>query len=132
MAVPDGETLRLQRGCQGSQHVFTSLRVFGARDERLRVQVRIQRAADEQVVSAPLDLRLPTEEDPEPGFVRITGLTPVIEAPRDVLGKEVIVSGSVQEQDGAAATATLRGLVEWGPDSCGASRALGQSRVTAP
>jgi len=118
-AIDDDQTLRLQRGCQGSQHIFTSLRVQGAAAGPLQVSVTVLRQADAVVVSTPFTLRLPAEPTDDPQVVQITGLTPVIEVPRDVLGKQVTIRAQVESSDGARGSGQLRGSVEWGLDSCG-------------
>lgn len=118
-AIDDDQTLRLQRGCQGSQHIFTSLRVQGAAAGPLQVSVTVLRQADAAVVSTPFTLRLPAEPTDDPQVVQITGLTPVIEVPRDVLGKQVTIRAQVESSDGARGSDQLRGSVEWGLDSCG-------------
>lgn len=118
-AVPDGETLRLQRGCQGSQHIFTSLHIQPAVSGSLHVSVTVLQKADAKVVSAPLSLRLAAEPTNDPQAVQITGLTPVIEVPRDVLGREVLIRAQVESSDGARGSGQLLGVVEWGLDSCG-------------
>jgi hypothetical protein len=65
-------------------------------------------------------LRLASEPTSDPQAVQITGLTPVIEVPRDVLGREVLIQAHVESIDGAHGEGQLRGAVEWGLDSCGA------------
>lgn len=117
--VRDGETLRLQRGCQGSQHIFTSLRIQPASAGPLQVSVTVSRQADGVVVSAPLSLRLPAEPSDDPHAVQLTGLTPVIEAPREVVGHEVLIRAEVTSSDGSHGEDQLVGTVEWGLDSCG-------------
>lgn len=116
-----GATLPLQRGCQGSQHIFTSVRILGAATGLVRVRVDIVRADDDAGVSVPIDVRLTPEPDSLSDLAsRVTGLTPVVEVPRDVLGAEAIVRVSVEDESGALDTAEMRGVVAWGPDSCGA------------
>jgi len=117
----DGATLDLQRGCQGSQHIFTSVRVAGASGFYARVSVQIVRVDDGAPVSVPFDVRLPFEVDPLSDRVRrVTGLTPVIEVPSDVLERAVEVRVIVSDELGESAHATMRGMVRWGADSCGA------------
>ncbi|HEU4405688.1 MAG TPA: hypothetical protein VFS43_10390 [Polyangiaceae bacterium] len=117
----DGAVLLLQRGCQGSQHVFTSLLAEGARGPSGRVEIGVYRADDGALVSVPLDVRLPFEPDPSSGTARrITGLTPVIEAPSDVIEREVEVRAALTDDEGRRANASMRGPVRWGVDSCGA------------
>jgi hypothetical protein len=116
----DGAVLLLQRGCQGSQHIFTSLLAEGARGATGRAEIGVYRADDGRLVSAPLDVRLPFEPDPSSGAARrITGLTPVIEVPGDVLEREVEVRAALTDDEGRRASATMRGPVRWGLDSCG-------------
>ncbi|MBL8952801.1 MAG: hypothetical protein JNK82_18615 [Myxococcaceae bacterium] len=117
----DGQVLSLQRGCQGSQHIFTSFRVVNAAAGLVRVKVRVVRTSDGETVSVPVDVRLPLEPDPlqMPEAAVITGLTPVVEVPRDVLGKEVEVRVELEDAGGAMASGSMRGTAQWGPDSCG-------------
>lgn len=119
-SLPD-ETLLLQRGCQGAQHVFTAIRARGAKGALARIEVRVLRSQDGMLVSVPLDVRLPYEPDPfSAGLKRITGLTPVIEVPGDVVGNQVEIRVAVTDDGGERAEGLVRGKVEWGADSCGA------------
>jgi hypothetical protein len=118
-AVGEGATLSLQRGCQGAQHVFTSVRVLRPNGDLGRVRVAIHRLDDDALVSVPLDVRIPFERDPaDDDRRRITGLTPVVEVPRDVLGREVIVRVVISDEAGRSGRGAMRGRVEWGLDSC--------------
>jgi hypothetical protein len=114
-----GQGLLLQRGCQGAQHIFTGVRVWGATGP-LRIDVTILRSEDRALTSVPLSVRLPAERDPEDGSaLRITGLTPVIEAPRDVLDRSVDVAVRVRDAGDLWGEGAMIGVVAWGPDSCG-------------
>ncbi|MBM4380458.1 MAG: hypothetical protein FJ086_14380 [Deltaproteobacteria bacterium] len=116
-----GEGLLMQRGCQGAQHIFTSVRIFQPTPGTANVRVRVVRVSDGLEVSVPLDVTLPLEDDPQgqPGIGAITGLTPVMEVPKEVLGKEVSVHVSVTDAGGALGSGVMTGTVSWGPDSCG-------------
>ena len=114
----DARTLRLQRGCQGAQHIFTSIRVNNAVGERIIVGIRITRGSDARLVSVPLELRLPFDNVAPAGVHQITGLTPVIEDPADVLDQEVRVEVFVRDDSGAEAHGSMRGRVAWGNTAC--------------
>jgi hypothetical protein len=114
-------SLLLQRGCQGSQHIFTSVRLVGAATGLVRVKVTVVRLDDGMVVSVPIDVRLRPDQDPlSDAAGLLTGLTPVIEVPRDVLMRDVEVRVEVTDEAGSRAAGVMRGKVTWGPDSCGA------------
>lgn len=117
--VEPGQGLLLQRGCQGSQHIFTGVRVWGA-EGPLQIHVSILRSEDRVLASVPLEVRLPAERDPqEATALRITGLTPVIEVPRDVLDRKVEVLVKLTDAKGRSGAGLMAGVVSWGPDSCG-------------
>ena len=102
------EPFALQRGCQG------------AKGKLARVEVRVHRADDDALVSGPMDVRLPLEPDAwHDTAARITGLTPVIETPSEVLGREVVIRVALTDESGARAEGSIRGTVAWGTDSCG-------------
>jgi hypothetical protein len=115
-----GEVIRLQRGCQGAQHIFTSLRILDATETFARVGVAVHRVDDGALVSVPLDVRLPLETDPFSDRVRrVTGLTPVVESPADVVGQRVEVRATYTTDSGEVFQAAFSGVVQWGTDSCG-------------
>ncbi len=118
--APEDGVLRLQRGCQGAQHVFTSVRIEGVSEvEGFELRVTIHRRRDGALVSVPLVVRLPLEADPDvAGAVRATGLTPVVESPRDVLDEASELRVEVLADDGRSGRASLEGVVKWGADAC--------------
>jgi hypothetical protein len=118
VAISDGGALSLQRGCQGSQHVFTSVRAWGMTGARLLIRAEIMRVRDGEVVSIPLSLRLPLDELNDVGARQITGLTPVVADPVDVVGEQVELRASVEDESGAIVADARRGVVRWGADSC--------------
>ena len=120
-AIPPTDTpLLLQRGCQGAQHIFVALRTATRPGEAfVGVAVVVRRVADGAVVSTPFAVTLPWELDPlAAGAGRVTGLTPVIEVPRDILEQEAEVEVTATTAT-ATASSRFRGLVRWGADSCG-------------
>jgi hypothetical protein len=114
--VTNGQQLPLQRGCQGSQHIFFSLRAWGVTQARPRLTLAIEDGSGRQV-SSPYSLQLPFEPVANADFVQWTGLTPVVEEPGDVVGKTVTLRARID--DGATNTSDERTItVQWGPDAC--------------
>tara|TARA_B100001750_G_scaffold233790_1_gene234413 strand:+ start:1067 stop:1567 length:501 start_codon:yes stop_codon:yes gene_type:complete len=114
----DGDEVLLQRGCQGSQHVFVSVRGRGFEGEKLEVQLELEREDDRTVVSLPLHLRLDFMEDAPVGVRQATGLTLVVPDPGDVVGERVVIRGTLVDPAGRTATQERPAVVRWGPDSC--------------
>ncbi len=112
--VTNGQQLSLQRGCQGSQHIFFSLRAWGVTQARPRLTLIIEDSASRQV-SSPYSLPLPFEAVGD--FVQWTGLTPVVEDPSNVVGKTVTLRARID--DGPSNASDERTVsVQWGPDAC--------------
>jgi hypothetical protein len=116
--VAEGDTLRLQRGCQGSQHIFVSLRAWGLAPDKALVTLALRRTADGQVVSLPYRLRLPfTSPSPE-APAELTGLLLVVPEPTEALGRGVALEATVEDEAGHSASDRRGGTLQWGPDAC--------------
>ncbi len=116
-SVSEGGTLRLQRGCQGSQHVFVALRAGRLDPLRATVELALVRAADGEVVSLPYRVRLPFEPSTE--GAELGGLLLVVPDPAQALGEVVILRGSIEDAAGNTASDERTGVLQWGPDACG-------------
>ncbi len=116
-AVDAGQQVLLQRGCQGAQHIFFSLRATGVVSERPRLTLRVERVVDGRVASLAYSLPLPYQRVRGVPYVEWTGLTPVIEEPADVLNVPVRMRARIDD-DGLSAEATREVTARWGPDSC--------------
>jgi hypothetical protein len=118
-SVTDGQTVFLQRGCQGSQHVFVSLRAWGISATAPRmVTITVSRVEDGARVASAYSLLIPFVATAD-GGAEVTGLTPVIEEPRDVLGRAVILRAVVEDAAlGVRVDDERRVVVQWGPDAC--------------
>jgi hypothetical protein len=115
--IVNGQRLLLQRGCQGSQHIYFSLRAWGVTQPRPRVSLVVVEDGASRSLSAPYSLQLPFESVGGADFVQWTGLTPVVEEPADVVGKTVKLRARID--DGTASASDERTVrVEWGPDAC--------------
>lgn len=115
----DGAQVGLHRGCQGSQHVFVSVRVRGPSTGRIVVSLAIRRTRDGEQVSLPFELRLPFESSPTEDVREQLGLTVVVPVPSDVVDEEVTIEGEVRDEVGREASAVRRASVRWGADACG-------------
>ncbi len=112
-----GQQLFLQRGCQGSQHIFFSLRAWGVAESRPRITLSVEDETASRQVSSPYSLRLPYEPVSGADFFQWSGLTPVVEEPADVIGKTVTLRAQIA--DGPLTATDVRTVaVQWGPDSC--------------
>lgn len=117
-AVREGQTVLLQRGCQGAQHVFFSLRVWGMDVlEAPTLRLSIVRERDGLVVSSSYTLRL--LPNVVGAYAEWTGLSPVVEEPSTVIDERVWMRASVQSSDRSTTVQDSRLVrVMWGPDSC--------------
>lgn len=120
--LPDDGTALLAKGCQGSQHVWISLRTWGLDTVRALVSAELRVEGETEPQSVPLQLRLTFEEPAGEDYHELTGLQLIVPEPALVEGKRCIIEATVSETAslGATATDTRRVLVEWGPEVCGA------------
>lgn len=117
-AIEDGDTLLVARGCQGSQHVWITLRSEQMDPRGMIVELAARRADDGTLVSAQFRLRLSFTSDPSGAFAQLTGLTLQIPEPDLALGHDVILSGTIQDRAGLSAIAERRVRIEWGTEVC--------------
>jgi hypothetical protein len=115
--VLQGQQVLLQRGCQGAQHIFFSLRATGVVAERPRLTLSVERVSDGRVASLAYSLPLPYQRVRGNPWVEWTGLTPVIEEPSDVLNTAVRMRARIDDE-GLSAEQAQEVTVRWGPDSC--------------
>lgn len=115
--VHDGQQVLLQRGCQGAQHIFFSLRARHVRSDFPRLTLTVEQVESGRVVSLPFSYQLPPQRlDRE--RAQWTGLTPVIEEPRDVLGGVRLRLRARIEDDGVIVEQAREVTAQWGPNSC--------------
>lgn len=117
--LAEGATLRLQRGCQGGQHVFVSLRAWGLPPAPAMVELALTRTGDDLRVSLPYRVRLPfTEGEGVEAPVELDGLLLVVPEADEAVGSGVRLSASVESGAGARASDARSGTLQWGPDAC--------------
>lgn len=115
----DGDVVRLQRGCQGAQHIFVSVRVRGASEGAITISLSVRRTSDDERVTAPYDVRLPFAVLTPTGEREETGLMAVVFLASEVIGEEVWIDASIVDSAGSGASMRRRAVIAWGPDDCG-------------
>jgi hypothetical protein len=118
--IEDGRTLLLARGCQGSQHVWISLRAARELDPRgVTVQLDLRRARDDLRVSLEFLVRLSFTTDATGSAHDLTGLTLQVPMPETAIGEDLRLVGRITDRSGMTATAERSVRVAWGPEVCG-------------
>lgn len=117
-AIVDGDTLQIARGCQGSQHVWMTLRSEDMDPRGMVVELSLVRASDESPVSGAFRLRLSFTEDASGDFAQLTGLTLQVPEPDVVLGEDLLLRGRIEDRAGVEASSERRVRVEWGTQVC--------------
>ncbi|MDQ3033228.1 MAG: hypothetical protein M3Y87_12490 [Myxococcota bacterium] len=116
--VQDGDVLQIARGCQGSQHVWMTLRSEDMDPRGMIVELSIVRASDETLVSGAFRLRLSFVEDASGAFAQLTGLTLQVPDPDSALGEDLLVRGRIEDRNGVEARTERRVRIEWGTQIC--------------
>lgn len=121
--LPDDGTALLAKGCQGSQHVWISLRTWGLDTVRALVSAEMRLEGDTESQSVPLQLRLTFEEPNGEDYHELTGLQLIVPEPAMVEGKRCVIEATVSETEslGTTVTDTKHVIVEWGPEVCGST-----------
>lgn len=118
-ALGEGATLELARGCQGSQHVFVSMRAWELASLTARVTLSLERVEDGRVVSSPYSVRLPFEAGSSPDApASLEGLLLVVPDPAPSLGREVRLTASIETESSERATDTRSATLQWGTETC--------------
>jgi hypothetical protein len=111
--------LELARGCQGSQHVFVSMRAWELTSLTARVTLSLERVEDGRVVSSPFALRLPFEVGATPDApATLEGLLLVVPDPAASLGREVRLTASLETEASERASDTRSATLQWGTETC--------------
>lgn len=118
--IEDGRTLLLARGCQGSQHVWVSLRAARDFDPRgVTVQLDLFRARDDLRVSLEFLVRLSFTTDAAGSAHDLVGLTLQVPMPETAIGEDLRLVGRITDRNGMTATAERSVRVVWGTEVCG-------------
>lgn len=111
----DGGTLDLVPGCQGSQHVWVSLRTTGLVAARAIVTSSLERVRDDVVVGQLL-LRLDLEVTSD--GAEAVGLTLIVPDPSAALDEDLRLRAHVRDAEGVEVEVVRTVRVAWGPDGC--------------
>ncbi len=118
--IEDGRTLLLARGCQGSQHVWLSLRAASDFDPRgVTVRLDLFRARDDLRVSLEFLVRLSFTPDATGSSSQLVGLTLQVPMPEIALGEDLRLVGEIRDRNGVTASSERLVRVEWGTEVCG-------------
>ncbi len=111
-----GAVALLQRGCQGAQHVWISLRSPALQPGPYLMTLSARRVDGQEAVPAH-QLEFDWLAAPD-GGAELVGVQLVIFDPLTVVDAEVDVFAEVPTDDGQVGRAVRRLRVEWGPDDC--------------
>lgn len=112
--VEEGAIFELERGGQGGQHVYVSMRVWGLTNIRARVVMSLERASDGKRVSSPysVDLRFSKSiHEGEPATLE--GLLLMVPDPRDVVDQQVRLKASFTSVVGEHGSDERLGTLQW-------------------
>ncbi|MBN8614829.1 MAG: hypothetical protein J0L92_29790 [Deltaproteobacteria bacterium] len=118
--IADGQTLLLARGCQGSQHVWISLRADASLDPRgMTVRLDLFRARDDLRVSLEFLVRLSFQPDATGSSSSLLGLTLQVPMPDIAIGEDLRLEAQITDRAGTTRTVTHTVRVAWGTEVCG-------------
>lgn len=116
--LADGETVLLQRGCQGGQHIFVSLRAWGLPPDPVMVDLSLMRTEDGQRVSPPYRVRLLFAQGTGEAPDELTSLVFQLIHPDQAVGRTVRLMASVETDTGQIVEDSHTGPLQWGPSAC--------------
>ena len=112
--IVNGETMYLELGNQGLQHVLVSIRLPGLPQDRYLVDFRLVRN-DGVAVSEPARVRLPFNMMPDGSGVELLGYTLVVAEPSLGVGHDGVLRVTVEGPDEEVAADERNVHVEWAP-----------------
>ena len=115
--ITDGQTLLLARGCQGSQHVWISLRASSLFNPRgVNVQLDLFRTSDGLRRSLEFLVRL--SFDVGAATHTLPGITLQVPDPEVTIGESLRLVATIVDASGRAARASRNVQVVWGTETC--------------
>lgn len=119
--VSDGDTMELVRGCQGSQHVWISLRARHINTRPAIIQIVAERDRDGLNTAIPFQVRLTFDQPPGADYTELSGLALVIPVPEQALDEDMTIRARVSENSpgGLMVEAERHVRIAWGDEVCG-------------
>lgn len=115
--ITEGQTLLLARGCQGSQHVWISLRASQLVNPRgVNVQLDLLRTSDGLRRSLEFLVRLTFDVGTEAHT--LPGITLQVPDPEVTIGESLRLVATIVDASGRAARASRNVQVVWGTETC--------------
>ena len=115
--ITEGQTLLLARGCQGSQHVWISLRASSDFNPRgMNVQLELRRTSDGLRRSLEFLVRL-SFETTAAGHT-LPGLTLQVPESELTIGESLALVATITDASGRASRASRQVQVAWGTETC--------------
>jgi hypothetical protein len=118
-AIEDGDTLLIARGCQGSQHVWITLRSRDLDPRGMTVRLDLLQQGSEERVSLEFFVRLSFDPDTGGDYAELRALTLQVPMPDDAIGEPLIVRAEVYDRGGHGARAERNVQIDWGTEVCG-------------
>lgn len=116
--LADGETLLLQQGCQGSQHIFVSLRAWGLPPNPVMVDLSLTRTEDGQRVAPAYRVRFLFAQGTGDAPDELPGLVFQLTQPAQAVDRTVRLTATVETDAGQLTEDSHTGPLEWGPPGC--------------
>ncbi|RKG88399.1 hypothetical protein D7V97_42775 [Corallococcus sp. CA053C] len=116
-ALQDGDTVELNSGFQGGQHVFVSLRAWELTTLSSRVELSLERTSDGNRVSVPYEVDLRFSPSPQPGEpAMLEGLLLQVTDASKAVGQEVRLNASFESNTGEHGSDSRTVIIQWASD----------------
>ena len=115
MPLSDGDTLHLELGHQGLQHVLVSIQLVGLPQDRYPVDFQLIRN-DGVAVSEPTRVRLPFIATQDGSGAELLGYTLVVLEPALGVGHDAVLRVAVEGPEGGVVADQREVHVEWAPE----------------
>jgi len=113
--IVDGDTLYLELGHQGLQHVLVSVQLLGLPQDRYYVDFQLVRN-DGVTVSEPAYVRVPFNHMADESGAELLGYTLVVADPDLAVGHDAVLRVAVEGPEGGVAMDERKVHVEWAPE----------------